>query len=72
MPEVVLTGPMIIIFIAVLIVILGIVLAIYDVKIGRLVCGSVGHSLVGAFGYSGVFIGLTDIGIDATCNPLPI
>ena len=71
MPEVVLTGPIVIICIVAFIVVLGIIMAIYDVKVGRLVCNSVGQALVHAFGYSGVFIGLTDIGVGATCNPLP-
>lgn len=73
MPEVVKSTATIVLALAVFVVLLIIVFEIfYGVKIGSLICNFIGKLVLTAFGYAGVFLGLTNMGIEAACNAFPI
>jgi len=71
MPEVVKSPAMIIIALVVFLLLIVIVFELfYRIKIGRGICKFTGGILLKATGYTGVFVGLTQTGIDAACNLL--
>ena len=72
MPEVVKGPTAIIIALAVFVVLIVLVFELFSVKIGSLMCNFIGKLIISAFGYSGVFLGLTNTGIEAVCNAFPI
>jgi len=71
MPEVVKSPAMIIIALAVFLLILFFIFELlFSIKIGRAVCKFVGGILLQITGYTGIFVGITQTGIDAACNLL--
>jgi len=71
MPEVVKSPAMIIIALVVFLLIIFLMFEfIYGIKIGRAVCKFVGGILLKATGYTGILVGITETGIEASCNLL--